>query len=318
LYTRILDLDGAVLPQQRLQRRYDPVIHDLRPWGPHVRLGCSFGRFRRFEAALSRLLHHETPAGPTLTFCGSGDFHHVSLALLRRIDEPFNLLVLDNHPDWMRAVPVMHCGTWLYHAARLPHVRRIFHVGGDVDFDNAWRWLAPWGLLRSGKITVFPGTRTFEAGRWAGIPNCPVRAEADAPMAAERLAELLSPYRLDLRRYPLYVSLDKDVLGADQAAVNWDSGRLTLSEVGKILEVFLAAAGHDLLGMDIVGDWSPVCVKGWLRRLLHLTEHPAQEVSPAEAVRCNEGTNLALLNLLEVRVLEAAPVEPAKVRRPAA
>jgi hypothetical protein len=314
VYTRILDLDGGLIPQARLQRRYGPAVHDLRSWGPHVRLGCSFGRFRRFEAALGKMLGDERPAGPALTFCGSGDFHHVSLALLRRVREPCNLLVVDNHPDWMRAVPIMHCGTWVHHAARLPQVRRIFHVGGEVDFDNAWRLLAPWKLLRGGKITVFPAVRSFEAGRWGGIGNCPLRPQPDTPAGAERLNDLLTPFRLDLRRYPLYVSLDKDVMGADEAVVNWDSGRLTLPEVRTVLEVFLRAAGHDLIGMDIVGDWSPVRVRGWLRRLLHLTEHPALDVNPETAARRNEEMNLALLDLLGARVREAVA---AAVRRAA-
>jgi len=71
---------------------------------------------------------------PHMTFYGSGDFHHVSLALLRRLREPFNLLVLDNHPDWMRGVPFLHCGTWLRHASLLPMGAAHLPLGGEVDF----------------------------------------------------------------------------------------------------------------------------------------------------------------------------------------
>src|SRR5205823_5696000 len=163
-----------------------------------------------------------------LTFCGSGDFHHVSLALVRRLTTPFNLLVLDNHPDWMRGVPFLHCGTWLYHAARLPQVRRIFHVGGDVDFDNYYRWMAPWDLIESGKIVVFPAVRRYRRGRWARVEAAPLRCDAAMPFPTERVEELLTPYRRELRAWPLYVSLDKDVMVSDDAAVNWDSGHLTL------------------------------------------------------------------------------------------
>src|ERR1700676_5376565 len=157
---RILDLDGALTAQQAVTNGRQ-IIHGAREWGPRVRLACSFPRFRRFEQALSGLLGGECDASPHLTFYGSGDFHHVSLALVRRLEGPFNLLVLDNHPDWMRGVPLLHCGTWLYHAARLPQVRRIFHVGGEVDFDNYYRWTAPWQLLRRRRITVLPAVRRF-------------------------------------------------------------------------------------------------------------------------------------------------------------
>ncbi len=316
MHIRVLDLDGSLLSQRQLHKDYDPAVHDARSWGPRIRLGCSFGRFRRFEAALAGLLGHPDD-GPALTFYGSGDFHHVSLALVRRLAGPFNLLVLDNHPDWMRAVPVIHCGTWLYHAARLPQVRRVFHVGGDVDFDNAYRWLAPWKQLRSGKITVFPSVRSFEAGKWARIPNQPLRPEAQAPLTAARLEALLAPYRAELSACPLYVSLDKDVLVARDAVVNWDSGHLTLPEVGRVLDGFLDAAGGELAGMDIMGDWSPVEVRGVLRWGLHVTEHPALEVMPFEAARCNERTNLHLLRRLGIAQRHILPL-PGRTFRKAA
>src|SRR5262245_16379115 len=170
---RILDLDGALIPQHMLAGLPHEVCL-LGGWGPRIRLGCSFRRFRQFEQALARLLGSAVDDRPRLTFFGSGDFHHVSLALLRRLTKPFNLLVLDNHPDWMRGLPFLHCGTWLWHASRLPQVRHIYHVGGDVDFDNHYRWLAPWRALRDRKITVFPAIRRFRRGPWARIANAPV------------------------------------------------------------------------------------------------------------------------------------------------
>src|SRR5436305_11448995 len=150
---RILDLDGGLLRQRRLCRLAGRCL-DLAGWGPRLRLACSWASFERFECALARLLGGTRDVGPQVTFVGSGDFHHVSLALVRRLARPCNLLVLDNHPDWMRGVPVLHCGTWLRHAARLPQVARVYHVGGEVDFDNGYRWMAPWPDLYSGKITV--------------------------------------------------------------------------------------------------------------------------------------------------------------------
>src|SRR5262249_4442998 len=141
MHFRILDLDGSVAQQRNLLNRYRPEVVQAHEWGPKIRLGCRFGRFRRFEQDLASQAGGAEDIPGLVTLCGSGDFHHVSLALLRRLPGPFNLLVLDNHPDWMRGVPFLHCGTWVYHAARLPQVRRVFHVGGDVDFDNYYRWM---------------------------------------------------------------------------------------------------------------------------------------------------------------------------------
>jgi arginase family enzyme len=295
---RILNLDGALRSQPLLHQRYSPRVLDLRWWGPRLRLACSFGRFERFERALQSALGRPPTERPALTFIGSGDFHHVTLALLRQIDRPFNLLVLDKHPDWMRGVPVMHCGTWIHHALRLPMLQRVFHVGGDVDFDNGFRWLAPWRRLRSGKIQVIPGVRRFRRGRWSELAFPALRRHAILPADQERIEALLLPHLDDLGRYPLYISLDKDVLTAGEAVVNWDSGLLCLEEVEMLLGAFAEAAGGNLIGMDVVGDWSAVRLRGWGRRLLHWTEHPRLEVLPHNAGRCNQRTNLELLKRL--------------------
>src|SRR5205085_9572610 len=108
-------------------------------------------------------------------------------------------------------------------ALRLPLLRRVFHAGGDLDFDNAYRWLAPWPELHSGRVTVFPAVRQFARGRWSAVPHEPLRPFPETPVDAERLAGLLAPYRADLAGVPLYVSIDKDVLGPADAVVNWDS-----------------------------------------------------------------------------------------------
>jgi hypothetical protein len=287
---QVLELDGGIMQQQGLLDRYRPEVIPLRDWGPRIRLACGFGAFRRFENALPQQ-HH-----PCLTLYGSGDFHHVSLALLRRLRGPFNLLVLDKHPDWMRRVPIMHCGTWLRHALRLPGLQRVFHLGGELDFDNSYRWLAPWKELSLGRVKTFPAIRRFRRGRWAGIANEPLRRDPNCPVTPNRLEQLLGSSRPQLANCPLYVSLDKDVMVADEAVVNWDSGHLRLVEVQAILEWFLGACNGNLAGLDIVGDWSPVRVCGILRRILHWTEHPRLCVCSAEANRCNERTNLALLN----------------------
>ena len=128
--------------------------------------------------------------------------------------------------------------------------------------------------------------------------NEPVRANANSLATGKRLNELLDSFGSQLESYPLYISLDKDVMLSKDATVNWDSGHLTLPEVKIILNTFMQAAQGKLLGMDVLGDWSPVQTRGLLRRYLHWTEHPKLAIDPAEANRLNEHANLTLLNTL--------------------
>ncbi len=170
MLARILDLDG-VSRQERCGSAPRPAC--LWPSGGHAcASGCSWGAFGRFERYLAAQLGGNRDRQAKITFVGSGDFHHVSLALVARQPRLCNLLVLDNHPDWMRGVPFLHCGTWLYHAAQLPQVHRVFHVGGDVDFDNYYRWLAPWRSCAREKIRVLPAIRSFAGKAWRrGAPR---------------------------------------------------------------------------------------------------------------------------------------------------
>jgi arginase family enzyme len=298
--TRLLDLDEGVARQSRLIHRTGASVVPLTDWGPHIRVTCRHRAFRRFEADLAARIA-DTPE-PTLTFLGSGDFHHISLALLRDLNRPVNVLVLDNHPDWMRGVPILHCGTWLYHAARLPHINRIFHVGGDVDFDNGYRWLAPWPMLRSGKITVFPARRTFQGRGWRNVPHESIRSHSDEPASIDRLRDLMWPYRFELASLPLYISFDKDVMPASEAVINWDSGHLSAREAFDVLTLFREASGG-LAGMDVVGDWSSVRAAGLLRRMLIHMEHPPEIDRTEEADRVNEAFNLRVIDWLERRTL---------------
>ena len=315
----VLDLDGSVAAQHFWSNAQPPTLDlrtlgpkessrprrlcrrlDLRTWGPKIRLCCGMGKFRAFQRYLDVFFPFGAgPDEPNLIFYGSGDFHHVSVALCRRVRGPFNLLVIDKHPDCMRRLPFLHCGNWLWHACRLPNLQKVFHVGGDMDFDNGWRRLLPWREIRAGKIVVFPARRTFTVGQWRRVAHQPLRAEGQTPASPQRVSELLRPHLADLAKCPLYISLDKDSMAAAQAVVNWDSSCLTLAEILAVLDGFLAAA-PSVAGMDVVGDWSPPRIGGLLRRALAAIEHPHDKVDPAAAQAVNEATNQALVEHLRV------------------
>jgi len=295
---RVIDLDGSIPAQERVLRGFQPDVYDLRTWGPKLRLACRWASFHRLERRLDRLIGPRERPDPCINLLGSGDFHHITLAMLRRLRRPFNLLVLDKHPGWLRGLPLLHCTTWLHHAAQLPNVRRIFHVGGDTDFDNHCRWLAPKAKLLNGKIVALPASRVFRTGFWRNVPHQSLRPNPYALVDRDRLEELLWPYLDDLDRVPLYVSLDKDVLWMPESITNWDAGVLDLSEVQEVLQFFMKASGNDLLGMDILGDWSAVETNSTLRYFLHRFSHPAQCVDGEQARLCNERTNVMLLKFL--------------------
>jgi hypothetical protein len=295
---RVLDLDGSVPPQGCLRDGELAPPIDLRAWGPRVRMACGLRTYRAFANEISTRLAGDRPK---LVLYGSGDFHHVTLALLQRLTEPFHLLVLDKHPDWVRGIPFLHCGTWLARALRLPTLGRVFHIGGDLDFDNHYAPFAPWRELRSGRVRVIPARRRFRGYGWGRVPHdCLFPAAGES--LADRLDRLLDADRHDLAARPLYVTIDKDVLRADDAAVNWDSGYLSLDQLLTVLDAFGRAAGGRFTGADLLGDWSPVRTAGWPRHVLDFTEHPPLGIRPADAAERNRGANRAIIARLDALV----------------
>lgn len=292
---RVIDLDGSLTSQSTVWN-HCPQLISASDWGPKIRISCSNKRFQDFERVLADRIGSLVDPEPQVSLYGSGDFHHVTLALLRRLTTPFNLFIIDKHPDWMVGMPFLHCGTWVSHALQLPGLQNVFHLGGDLDFDNSFRWLAPWKALRSRKVTVFPAINKYRRGAWRNVPNHALRPDPATPLTASRLRSLLEPHGNELAHWPLYITLDKDVLQEEFAAVNWDSGRLNLTEVRTILEIAGDMAGGRLAGMDILGDWSPVRVDGFFRTFWHLTEHPNQTIDPGDANRRNEKTNRSILS----------------------
>ena len=121
----------------------------------------------------------------------------------------------------------------------------MFLCGGETDFDNGYRVLAPWEDLDSGRVVVFPAFRHFRRGRWKRVSTYPLAA--DTCLVEETLAKFVDPFREELGRLPLYVSIDKDVLIAAEAAVNWDSGLMSLADALTVLGTFLMPPAAGLL-----------------------------------------------------------------------
>ena len=116
---RLVDLDGNE-PLTEIAGAGPGIGYrrlDCRDLGPRLRLWTTRWTFRAFARRLDAAEEPEGQ-GPVLTLFGSGDYHHLTTALLARIDEPFTLIHFDNHPDWVRLAPRYHCGAWVNRATQ--------------------------------------------------------------------------------------------------------------------------------------------------------------------------------------------------------
>lgn len=277
----VLDLDGSVGPLP------SEVRVPLRERCDTLRFACSDRALRRLQEVIDA-----TPGiacGPV--FLGSGDFHHLSLALLRRIDEPIDVVVLDNHPDNMRYPFGVHCGSWVRHAALLPHVRHVHVVGitsADVSGAQAWQnCLAP---LRQGRLTYWCIDARVRWAAWIGLGERVRSFDSSAAMLEAFTRAIGGASR------STYVSIDKDVFSTDVVRTNWDQGRLTQADAREIIG---RLAGR-VVGSDVTGEVSvALYAKRWKRLLAALDHQPV--VRPADLTQWRDAQhrlNESLLPLL--------------------
>lgn len=59
--------------------------------------------------------------------------------------------------------------------------------------------------------------------------------------------------------YPMYISVDKDVLCKDDASTTWSQGDMTLEELCQFVEILLDK--QQILGMDVCGECDPGCLR---------------------------------------------------------
>ncbi|WP_017463295.1 arginase family protein [Dyella ginsengisoli] len=248
----VLDIDRSVGPLP--QRLVIPLEH----WQESLRFGCSLRTMERFRGVLDDTL----PVAHGTVMLGSGDFHHLTWPLVERVRAaaPFQVVVLDNHPDNMRYPFGVHCGSWVRRVAMLPTVSHVHVVGigsSDIGAGHAWEnYRTP---LREGRLSYWSvGVDVGWAAR-AGLAHAfHAFDDADALVRAFADEQLVAPQ-------PAYLSIDKDVFAADVARTNWDQGHFQLAHAIAVIDS-LRAGG--LVGSDITGEISAYRYKSWWKRRL--------------------------------------------------
>lgn len=258
----ILNFDQSVINIK------DATTIDLTSWQEDIRFGCSKTKFGQLKEYLDQKLpeHYGT------ALMGSGDYHHISLLLIERLkakytsQNPIQVVVFDNHPDNMRYMFGIHCGSWVSHVASLPFVSHV-HVLGitshDIGIGHFWenRWLP----LIKNKLTYWSMGVNTKWAKHLGLG----KSFRSFTTPDELIVAFLSQQCRTSQ--PVYLSIDKDVLSEETVKTNWDQGKL---ETYHILDT-ISTLNDRIICSDITGDVSTWHYKSALKRFLSsLDEQP--------------------------------------------
>jgi arginase family enzyme len=291
----LLHLDDALKAQPRfleqcrmLQARETEAAQQAAP----VRLWGKTAAIDTLRQRISSSLAY-SGNGTTVTFMGSGDFHHVSALLIGVLaegqDGGVTVIHFDNHPDWVHFSGGMHCGSWVNKALSIPQVERVITIG-VCSRDLIWPQFKKANLdaLAEQKIILLPWRspgKRFRAGDIEPVQHDIFLARLEA----------LIPTR------NVYITIDKDVLAHDDAITNWDQGLMTLDYLMTTLRFVLSR--HHALGIDVNGDYSPAQYGGSVRDVLmkkleSFADQPRHAPDAMRAASVNQTSNLALLGCI--------------------
>ncbi len=301
---RILNFDDSIVKQQNLVSQYKTEIIELKDLGPEVRLWMNKKSKKEIEERI------RGSAKDSITFLGSGDFHHISSTLISQFHKPISVIIFDFHPDWDTLPPHMACGSWVSQALKNKNVEKCILIGVSSDDISSW-WVQSGNLdsLKDNRVEIYPYAHKPSKAFFKRIPqNLSFGFQKHLLFNKIYWNELKGKNLKDfflslLKRIPtkeVYISIDKDCLKRDYALTNWEEGHLFLEEL--LLMLKLIKENLDMVGMDITGDYSKVHIENKFKRIFSYFDHPRELIAdkfPQSFITAtNEETNLKILELL--------------------
>ena len=184
------------------------------------------------EAELGR--KKETKELPRLRLLDSGNYHYMTRLWLTRMDQPFCLLVYDNHTDMQLPAfgGLLSCGGWIAAALEeLEKLCQVILVGPDEEACSQVE-------DRLKEKVVF-----LSREHLASLKKEEILQELKGILAGNDL--------------PLYLSIDKDVLGTEDAQTTWSQGDMSLQTLAGCVKQTLECAEQvpfKIAGVDICGE----------------------------------------------------------------
>lgn len=157
-------------------------------------------------------------------FIDSGNYHYVSELWIDKIKRNFTLVVFDHHSDMVKPSfgDILSCGSWIMNS---------------LEINSYLKKVVIFGLSKEQKETI--------PKKYLDRVKC----ICDYDIKNINKEEI---YRLIDNEYPVYISIDKDVLSEKVVDTCWDQGTMDFDELKKILHIIRSK--YKIIGLDICGE----------------------------------------------------------------
>jgi len=169
-------------------------------------------------------------------FLDSGNYHYMTKLWTDKIEEDFNLALFDHHTD-TRAPQfgnLLSCGGWVRTMLEQnPRLQKVFFYG-----------ISPEALDELNPFADRVEAWTYEELTQVDWGYANVIAK-------------------DNGGYPMYLSIDRDVLSPEHAVTNWDQGDMAFEILAALL--FFIMSFNKIIGADVCGE-EPMEEEAFLER----------------------------------------------------
>lgn len=185
-------------------------------------------------------------------YIDSGNYHYITKIITDHITEPFGLVMYDHHTDMqIPMVPeMMSCGDWAGQTLiQNENLRQLVVVGppeSDIEQtlesykgskgrqENVESYKCGYNVQEAEYDDSYDISRDISSGRLLIFSA----KDLHGGLPEDKLKHI----RTDL---PLYISIDKDVLGTEYTETNWSQGDMSIGGLEHLLGVFLGGQGEE-------------------------------------------------------------------------
>ncbi len=182
-------------------------------------------------------------------YIDGGNYHYLSKIFTDKLKQSFDLIVFDHHHDMQSPLfgQILSCGGWIKEVLdNNTFLNQVVIIGVQDELitqDIRTQYTQVQFITENEIIGLF-GNTSKDIGKDS------ILLDKKNLLLNEKVVQYIFD-KIHIE-YPVYISIDKDVLSKEQYQTNWDQGILSTKCLKSLLSLMVKQ--YQVLGMDICGE----------------------------------------------------------------